>query len=228
MGLLISIIIPVLNEEANLKELLPLLSDECVEILVVDGGSSDRSATVARKYGAELIRAEKGRAVQSNAGAEAAQGDILYFLHADGRPPEGFANAIASAIRSGAVGGCFRMEWNDGHWSLRFMAWLTRFFGPRFRGGDQSLFVRTDVFKAIGAYAEWPLFEDVEIIERLRRQGEFAVLKGPLITSSRRYRKVGVWRLHWHYLVLHAMYRFNRPISRIRDRYDSTIGILSD
>ena len=224
MGFLISVIIPVLDEAENLKELLPRLSGEAVELIVVDGGSSDASVAMAERFGATLIHSPRGRAIQCNAGAQAARGEVLYFLHADGRPPVDYAASIRAAVAEGAVGGCFRMKWNDGHWSLRFMGWLTRFFGWRFRGGDQSLFVRQSVFAEIGGYRTWPLFEDVEIIERISSQGRFAVLRGPLVTSARKYRRVGVWRLHWYYFVLHTMYRLNRPIERIREQYDRTVG----
>ena len=218
----ISVIIPALDEAQNLKELLPTLNG--VEILVVDGASTDGTKQVALQLGAVVIDSIKGRAEQANAGAKRASGNVLYFLHADGRPPVGWQKMIIEELEQGAAAGCFRMKWNDGHILLRFFSWWTRFFREKFRGGDQSLFVKRALFEQIGGYKGLPLFEDVEIIERIAQHGRFTVIKSPIVTSARRYRKVGVWRLQWYYTILHTMYRMGYPMDRIKKQYDKTVG----
>jgi len=205
-----------------MPELLPLLDN--VEVLVVDGGSVDNTRDVAQQLGFTVLDGERGRAKQCNKGASVASGNVLYFLHADGRPPANWQELIVKELEKGAAAGCFRMKWDDNHILLQFFSWWTKFFKEKFRGGDQSLFVTKDLFNQVGGYQEIPLFEDVEIIERIAQQGTFAVISSPIITSSRRYREVGVWRLQWYYIVLHTMYRFGCSMERIKRQYDKTIG----
>lgn len=224
----ISVVIPVLNEEDNLRMLLPMLDGlENVELIIVDGGSKDGSRELAMASDCVLVDAEKGRARQLNVGATHAKGDILYFLHADARVPTNWASMVTDSVRSGSDAGCFKMTWDHGHFLLRLFGRATAYFGPYFRGGDQSLFITRTMFDSIGGYSEIPIFEDVEIIERIRKNGRFEVLDEYLIASARRYEQVGVWKLHFYYLVLHAMYRLRMPIDRIKAQYDRTVAKYS-
>ncbi len=208
----ISIIIPTLNEERHivaLLEYLPLDPDHDLicEILVVDGNSKDRTAEFATRSGAGVIRCEqRSRAVQMNLGAHHAKGDILYFLHADTRPPRGFAQRIRRAIEEKKFSGCFRLKFNWSHWFLTFNSWFTRFDFKAFRYGDQSLFVeRRHFIKAGGFREDLALFEDQEIVARLMRKGSFSVLPDYVVTSARKYRLNGPYRLqlvyYWLYLL---------------------------
>lgn len=225
MERLISVIIPVLNEAQNLDRLLSTLCGlHVLEVIVVDGGSTDRSREIAADSGAEVVQAATGRAVQLNAGAKDAAGSILYFLHADSSVPQDWDAHITHATKKGFDAGCFTMRWNEKHVSFRLLGWATRFFGPRFRGGDQSLFITKQLFEYIGGYQEMPIFEDVEIIERIRKNGKFMVIDHPVVASARRYERVGIWRLHWYYLILHTMYRIGLPINLIKKQYDTTVG----
>ena len=143
----LSIIIPVLNEEQNLQILLPYLQKHTTtstEIIVVDGGSSDESINVIKRFNTRLITSNVGRAAQMNAGAREAKGNRLYFLHADCKPPYNFENLILS---SEFQAGSFRMKFENGHWMLMFCAWFTRFNWQICRGGDRSLFVDKLIFE---------------------------------------------------------------------------------
>ena len=205
----ISIIIPVLDEAENLERLLPYLQQNStpssiLEILVVDGGSRDMSSSVALKNGARVINSPKGRAVQLNAGAREARGNILYFLHADSFPPRGFDQMILKAGRKHPVAGCFRLQFDQDSWFLRFFAWWTRFNFILCRGGDQSLFLPREWFKELGGFNEaYNVFEDNEFIQRIYKKFPFAILKKPVITSARKYRKVGMFRLQYYFGIIH-------------------------
>ena len=148
---LLSIIIPVLNEEVMLKKLLKHLEvtserSESIEILVVDGGSVDSTISIAEECGVKIFTSKKGRAVQMNHGARNAKSETLYFLHADTFPPNNFDTYILDAIKAGYRAGCFRMQFDTKNPFLRLFAWLSRINHTLCRGGDQSLFVNREVF----------------------------------------------------------------------------------
>lgn len=194
----LSIIMPVLNEEAILEDQLIRLKKQCevykCELLIVDGGSQDRTVAIAEKYGL-VIHAARGRAVQMNAGSEAANGEVLLFLHADTQlPPDAF-QAIEQAIqRPSVVGGAFQICFNCDQWPYRLVAWATN-LRSRLRKsftGDQAYFIRTSSFQGIGGYPDQPLMEDLEIITRLKTIGNFVLLPQYVITSARRHGRIGL------------------------------------
>jgi rSAM/selenodomain-associated transferase 2 len=196
------VVIPAWNEAARLPRLLDAL-ERCDprphEVIVVDGGSEDGTPDLARSR-SRLIVAERGRARQQNAGARAASGEVLWFLHADSLPAGSAIEEIRTAIRGGCPGGCFRIafpaEERARHPLLR---WIERGINARTRltrggTGDQGLFAGRDAFDAAGGFPAWPLFEDVALAAGLRRAGRFAVCRGPLETSARRWLRHGVVR----------------------------------
>jgi rSAM/selenodomain-associated transferase 2 len=205
----ISIIIPVLNEAPRLEVLLPALferteSTHVCEVVVADGGSSDGSREVAHRHGARICRSQKGRAVQMNAGALEAQGEILYFLHADSFPPHGFDRHIIQAMEQRQRAGCFRLRFEPSHWFLNFFAWWTRVNIPICRGGDQSLFIPRKWFEELGGFDEqFRIYEDNEFIGRIYQKYPFYILPEEIITSSRRYKDVGMYSLQYHFTVIH-------------------------
>lgn len=212
----ISIVIPVLNEEKVLPDLLRLLNERSAgfvkEIIVVDGGSSDSTCSMAEKSGVKLLYSEKGRAKQLNKGAQLASGEILYFLHADSQPPDRYDQWIVEAVQQGWESGCFRMQFDSKHLLLRFFGWLTRFNSSLCRGGDQSLFVTRNVFEKSGNYNEnLVIFEDNEILPRIRKHSKFRVIQKKIITSARRYHENGVLRLQYRFMRLHTKYRLGVP-----------------
>jgi rSAM/selenodomain-associated transferase 2 len=212
--LTISVIIPTFNEADQIGSLVRRLQRICgpeppLEIIVADGHSTDDTAMLARADGATVVQCpRKGRAAQLNFGAASSSGAILYFLHADSYPPPGFVAAIRQAVAAGYGSGCYRLAFDHDHWLLQASAWFTRFDVNLFRFGDQSLFVRRDVFERAGGYSKKLLvMEDQEIIERLRRYGRFWVLPGVVTTSARKYLDNGVVRLQSIFGLICVLYR---------------------
>ncbi len=193
----ISLIIPTLNEEDNLQRTLEKIGQlPRGEVIVVDGGSEDNTVKVAEKYGAKVIKSMPSRGKQMNVGASKASGDILLFLHADTLLPDGFSSLVRKVMSEpDVVGGSFALKLQPGTPFLKYIEenvkWRTKLFGLPY--GDQAIFVRASVFREIGGYADIPLFEDVDFIRRLKSQGKLSFIPIPVVTSSRRYKKYGVF-----------------------------------
>ena len=195
--MLISIIVPTLNEEANIAALIAQTRSigDC-EIIVVDGGSTDD--TQARATGADrVLISSPGRAKQQNLGAEVSRGDVLLFLHADCRLPSTALNSIRAALADERViGGCFQQRIDSPglryRWIERGNAWRVRLFKLAY--GDQAIFVRRTVFEQLGRFPELRLMEDVFLMKRLRHVGRFVLLPDRLTVSARRWRQHGVIR----------------------------------
>ncbi len=189
----VSVIIPCLNEAPNLRELLPFFLDagdpRIREVLVVDAASCDDSAGVATALGARVIRsAVRSRAVQLNLGARSAVGDILYFVHADTRPPADYLDRIAEKLGQGYSCGCFAYRFDSTHPLLKVNARFTRFKGIFCGGGDQTLFITRSVFEQENGFRDdLPIMEDFEFTRRLRKRYRFAVVASEAIVSARKY-----------------------------------------
>jgi rSAM/selenodomain-associated transferase 2 len=200
----ISVIIPALNEEAQIATTLTALrsatTNHSVEIIVVDGGSVDRTVEIIRRFDfARLIECEfANRGLQMNEGALVARGDALLFLHADVELPPGALAAVSDALADErAPGGCFQIRFpKDAPASLRAVAWginlRTRMFCTA--TGDQAIFARRSVFEAIGGYRNVPLMEDIALFNAIKRRGRVVVLDERVVVSPRRWLKRGVWR----------------------------------
>jgi rSAM/selenodomain-associated transferase 2 len=193
----LSVIVPMLNEERAAARTLEAIAAGApeAEIIVVDGGSTDRSVDEARPRCAILISAPRGRARQMNAGAAAAHGDVLAFVHADTLVPPSFARDIATALADEAVvGGRFDVRLDDPAPLMRLTGWLisVRSRLSRTGTGDQALFVRRAVFERLGGYREIDLCEDLDLARRMKRAGRVACLRSRVVTSARRWRRGGV------------------------------------
>ncbi len=197
---MVSIVVPALDEAANLERLLPDLAARCpgAEVIVVDGGSRDGTGAVAQRHPAvRYLESPPGRARQMNAGARAARGNALLFLHADSVLPAGATAAIARALAEPAVvGGRFDVRFTSPRRPFRmiaaFMNWRSRL--TRICTGDQGIFVSRSAFEALGGYADIPLMEDVEFTARLKRLGALACLHLRITTSSRKWERDGILR----------------------------------
>ncbi|UZO81245.1 TIGR04283 family arsenosugar biosynthesis glycosyltransferase [Aquimarina sp. ERC-38] len=218
---MISIIVPVYNESKTIGVFLDHLfshsSDALItEILIVDGKSSDGTVYAISNYiqskkhsgcccrKIKISQSEKGRAIQQNHGASIAEGEILYFLHSDSYPPKYFDQYILAEIKKGVNAGCFRMQFDDTHWWLQFIAWFTRFDSKYCRGGDQSLFITKSLFEDVRGFDEaYKIYEDNEFISRLYKEDAFCVIPKIIKTSARKYREHGIWTLQYHFFLIH-------------------------
>lgn len=189
--------IPVLNDADAAERLLGQIGpDSQVEVVVADGGSDARLDRLAgRRPGSRVVRTSPGRARQMNAGAHAATGEWLLFLHADSELPPGWREAIA-AIPEATTAGWFAFALDDAAWQARVIERLVRWRVRvmRLPYGDQGLFVRRSVFASMGGFADLPFLEDVEFVRRITASGPMAELGLPLRTSSRRWRRDGWFR----------------------------------
>ena len=225
----ISIIIPILNEADNIKNLLNYIilnssKENIAEIIAVDGGSTDGTGNIIKNYLSgraqsrpnedlstaleetkiTLLDSEKGRAKQMNLGAKNATGNILYFLHADSFPPKKFDKYIIEQVKKSNEAGCFIMKFNSTHWWLKLAGQLTRLPFKSCRGGDQSLFITKSLFNNIGGFDEnFKIYEDNDLISKLYARKQFVIIKKWLTTSPRHYNTNGIWRLQFHYWTIH-------------------------
>lgn len=194
----VSVIVPVLNEENTIGQTLAALqATPADEVLVVDGGSTDRTRAVAEQAGATVLSAARGRARQMNCGAGRTSGEALLFLHADTRLPATAMEDIRAALsQPQCVGGRFDVELDSSRWVLRVVG---RMISLRSRltkvaTGEQAMFVRREVFQELGGFPEIPLMEDIAFSRVLKRKGRVACLKSRVVTSARRWETEGVWR----------------------------------
>ena len=224
---MISVIIPALDEAGNLRPLLRALGAEPAphEVIVADGGSGDDTVTAARVLGARVIECERGRGRQLRAGARAARGEALLFLHADCDFPAGGLARIEVALGAspGLVGGNFRLVF-DGTSSFSrrltaFYAWLRR------RGlyyGDSGIFVRRQVYQRLGGIRAIALMEDYDFVRRLERLGPTCCIdEPPLKTSSRRFEGRHGLAIVSGWLVIHALYHLGVSPTRLAGLYRS-------
>ncbi len=196
-----SIIVPVLDEAASLPAQLAQIERDHLrggraELIVVDGGSSDGTAELAARVG-RVIQAPRGRAAQMNAGAAAARGDVLIFPHADTRLPPDALDVIERALAEPTVVGvAFRLSFDAPGVAFRLIAasvtW--RCLSRHIYTGDQAYVVRRDAFARVGGFPDQPLMEDLEIVKRLRRVGQFVLFPVAVTTSARRHQQTGIAR----------------------------------
>lgn len=227
---MISIIIPVYNEEEHILNLLSHLrkvsSGKVLEIITVDGGSTDRTAKIlVAEPGIIYLTSKKGRACQMNAGARIATGPILYFLHADSFPPQDFDNLILDNVLNGNNAGCFKMKFDNNHWWLNTVGHLTRINHRFCRGGDQSLFIKSKLFNEVGGYDEaFTVYEDNDLICKLYKRKQFTVIQEWLTTSARLYERMGIWNLQFLYFQIYwKKYRGAQP-EELYQLYKSKVG----
>lgn len=194
----ISIVIPTLNEEGNLDRLLPwLLGRPGLEIIVVDGGSTDRTMACALRHGVQAVPAEAGRGGQLNRGAELATRETLLFLHADTLLPDDFAALIQSVLAlPRTAAGAFRLRIDAPGSGYRCIEWganlRSRLLGMPY--GDQAIFVSTLVLRQAGGVPRQPILEDVALIRRLKRFGRIRLAPAAVTTSARRWQRLGLFR----------------------------------
>jgi rSAM/selenodomain-associated transferase 2 len=214
MSVNVSIIIPTLNEAVSIRKTLAAIkgliemNSHLAEIIVVDGGSHDETISIVEEDKILVLKAPRGRGAQMHAGAKISKGDILWFLHADTVPPEDALEKIVDAlIDKGAVGGNFTIHFEGQGIPARFLTWLY----PQLRKiglcyGDSAIFVRRDVYEKIGGFQAFPIFEDLDLITRLKKEGKVINLTEKVITSSRRFENRNFFVVFTKWMFLQSLY----------------------
>jgi rSAM/selenodomain-associated transferase 2 len=199
----LSIIIPVLNEEkvigSSLKK-LQWVRQLGHEVIVVDGGSHDKSVTLSEPLASRVVSSPPGRALQMNLGAKSATGDVLLFLHVDTLLPNDAVTALEQCMSDGlSCWGRFDVRLSGRHILFRIiermMNWRSRLTG--IATGDQAIFISRDLFERLDGYADIPLMEDVDISRRLRAYRKPIFFQQKVITSSRRWEQSGICKTVW-------------------------------
>lgn len=185
----ISIVIPTLDEADSIAETLDALKNFAAEIIVVDGGSSDATVSIAENYDVKILHSPCGRGTQLQIGGDAATGDVLWFVHADTIVSADCVRQIKQALQNkNIVGGNFTIRFTGERFAAKF---LTRLYPQlRFLGliyGDSAIFVRREVYQKIGGFNSFPIFEDLDFVERLKTAGKIVTLPAVVTTSSRRF-----------------------------------------
>ena len=193
----VSIIVPTLNEELVLENTLTHIQQLSPhELIVSDGGSNDYTYRIADRFSHRVITGSAGRALQMNAGANEATGDLLLFLHADSRiEPESYRKMLEYMKNPKWIGGAFTLCIESGKWSLKLIALLanirSKYFGLAY--GDQGFFVRKEVFNDMNGFSPIPICEDLDFYYRLRKKGSVILLKEKAHTSPRRWINEGIF-----------------------------------
>ena len=212
---MINVVMPAYNEEKVLPSTLAALFAQTgeFEVILVDGGSSDRTCEIARRFPAiHVLSASKGRASQMNAGANQATGEWLLFLHADTILPVGALQRLNEMEHDQTIqAGGFMHQFSGGDWRLRFISFLDNFRCTKSRiiYGDQALFIRRTLFKELGGFPNQPILEDVAFCEKIIKKTDPKLLFPPVITDARKFVTVGIWRSFVRILliILHIEYR---------------------
>jgi rSAM/selenodomain-associated transferase 2 len=219
----VSVIIPALNEEKSisttLQSIIPLQPHE---IIVVDGGSTDRTVAVCRELSIPVLASPRGRARQMNLGARHATGEVLLFIHADTQLPFSALDDISFALAdSRVVGGRFDVRLAGRHWMFKLIGVMISLRSrlSRVATGDQGIFVRRDVFRELGGYPDVPLMEDVALSRALKGRGRLACLRSCVVTSARRWEADGIWRTIFKMWALKSLYLLGISPLRLKRYY---------
>ena len=218
-----SIIVPVFNEAPLIRPFLQHLRERApgAEVIVADGGSTDGTADLAADLCDRLVQSQRSRARQMNSGADAAHGEILWFVHADAELPLECLDEIARIMHdSNVVGGYFRIRLPRGL-VYRLTDSFAHYAGIllRMRCGDHGIFCRRTAFREVGGFPKVPLMEDVEFFRRLRDHGRVVYSRKRIVVSPRRYETVGRARLTFAYGLIAMLYIFGTPLSALARIY---------
>ena len=196
-GPYLSVIIPTLNEAGSIESVIHRARSPESEIIVSDGGSRDATVKIARDAGADVSTGPPGRALQQNAGAAAARGKVLLFLHADTLLPADYSRQVFETLMDHRmVAGAFQFKTDCGEPGMRLIEKAARIRSSLFQMpyGDQALFMPQSIFKSVGGFPITPIAEDLYLVRRLARLGRIGLAKGAAFTSGRRWRHIGIWR----------------------------------
>lgn len=224
-GPLVSVVVPVLDESSTIVDALDELAGLVgrFEVIVVDGGSRDGTAEMAEQHPSRprVLRADRGRAHQQNAGAAAAAGELLVFLHSDTHLPRGAYESLVGALGDrDLLGGNFVLRFDGGD---RFARGLGRWYAVQRRlgvyYGDSALWTRADTSARLGGFRALEIMEDYDFVRRLERLGRTACLPGPAVTSGRRWRALGVSRTVLSWVMIRWLWLAGVPDRRLARLY---------
>jgi rSAM/selenodomain-associated transferase 2 len=221
----LSIIIPTYQEEACIadvvKHILTMETSCSFELIVTDGGSTDNTVFSAKEAGARVVVSpRKGRAAQMNFGAAESKGEILYFLHADAFPPQGFMQSIVAAVEAGNGFGHFRQHILSANPLVRINSFLSRLSGLAASGGDQSLFITRSLFEELGGFDErLPLMEDYDLVCKARKQASWVKFTAPLKVLDRKYKYNSFMRVNLVNAFIFSAYRLGVSPVRLKRWY---------
>lgn len=223
---LLSVVVPALNESRRIGGVIDRILDgsglASVELIVVDGGSTDDTVAIASRR-AKVLAGPRGRARQMNAGVRRTRGEVLLFCHADTLLPEGYGRAVQRALEDPkVVGGAFRHRWDADEPLLRLLEIAVSLPFAFTMFGDQGMFVRRSALEAIGLFPDIPLMEDVYLAQALKRRGRLVRLRPRVLTSARRFQERGVLRQILLDLRLYLAFRLGADPARLARRYHVT------
>lgn len=229
MGTDISVIIPVRNEAEHIRALIGYLQEHgkgtLKEILVVDGKSQDGTVSIAQAAGATVLHsAVQSRAAQMNLGALAAQGDVLYFVHADTLPPQSFVADIQTALSSGYEMGCFRYRFDSPALLLKLNAYFNRFPWLWCQGGDKTFFIKKEVFRRFGGYNEYyVVMEEYDFLRRAMVHLPLCTIPKYAIVSARKYERNSWLRVQLANILVFNLFRLGVVPERLKWIYKQII-----
>lgn len=221
-----SVIVPAFNEAALIRQFLQHLRERApnAEIIIADGGSTDGTADLSAGLCDQIVRSRRNRAIQMNAGGQAARGDILWFVHVDAEVPWGCLDEIERILGDPKIsGGYFRIRLPPDP-VYRLTDSFAHYAGIllRMRCGDHGIFCRRATFLEIGGFPEIPLMEDVEFFRRLQRRGRVMYSRKRIRANPRRYESIGRLRLTLAYGLIAMLYVFRVPPSKLASIYERT------
>lgn len=220
----VSVIVPVLDEEKSIALTLEALRYlNPYEVIVVDGGSKDRTREIVAQSPARIVASPAGRARQMNQGARWAGGEILLFLHADTRlPPSALDDVRVALGDSRYVGGRFDVRLDDDRWIFKMIGNMINLRSrlTKTATGDQAMFVRREAFEKLGGFPDLPLMEDIAFSRMLKKRGRIACLRSRAVTSARRWETGGVWRTIFKMWILRLLYLARISPLRLKRFYD--------
>ena len=221
----LSVIIPTLNEEDSIEQLISHLKKDLKEVkhevIVADACSKDATREKAKEAGATVLSCEKmSRAYQMNKGAAYAKGEVLYFVHADSFPPIGFYGDIQKAFSEGYHLGCYRFKFDSNRIMLAINSYFTRFDRIMCRGGDQTLFIKKKLFDELEGYKnEYRIMEEYEFIIRARKKYKFKIIPRNVIVSARKYEENSYLRVNIANLAVFTLFRLGASQEKMINTY---------
>lgn len=218
----VSVIIPTLNEERNIGPLLMQLEDQPgVEVVVSDGGSTDKTPQICSEYATRFLSGRSGRGRQLNAGAEAASGEVLFFLHADSLVDATVFDSIRAALNNGWRWGCCSLSFDEERWFFHLVALASRLRAALFGScyGDQGIFCERNLFFQVEGFPDLPIMEDLCLSKKLRNYCPVTVLPDKIITSSRRFKQGGLFKVVLKMQMIKLLFAFGVPAQRLERFY---------